>query len=231
MHKHKEDILKQIKGGLIVSCQALEYEPLHSPYIMSRMAYAAQRGGASGIRANSIEDIKAIKKLITLPIIGIIKHDYPDSEVRITATLNEIEQLVAAGVEIIATDATNRLRPHGITLESFFKKVRSKYKDQLFMADCSTLEEGLKAEELGFDLVGTTLCGYTSYTQDQPLPNYKLMKALVSSLKVPVIAEGGIWSPEDLKEAMNCKVFTAVVGSAITRPMDITQKYVSAIKN
>lgn len=227
---NKQDILYKIRGGLIVSCQALEDEPLHSSYIMSRMAYAAMLGGAVGIRANSVEDIKKIKEIVDLPIIGLIKKVYPNSEIYITPTMKEIDELVSVGVEIIATDATNRLRPEELSLERFFNEVRKKYPNQLFMADCSTIEEGVKAANLGFDLIGTTMSGYTSYTADIALPNYHMMRELSRQVKVPVIAEGGIWVPEEMKKAMEQNVHSVVVGTAITRPREITKRYVNEIK-
>lgn len=226
----REAVLEKLKGGLVVSCQALKSEPLHSSYIMSRMAYAAYLGGAVGIRANTVEDITEIKKTVDLPIIGIIKAEYEDSEVYITPTLKEVQALVECGVDIIAIDATNRIRPNGATLDEFFKKVRALYPDQLFMADCSNYEEGIHAAEIGFDMIGTTLHGYTDYTKGVSLPNYDLVNALVRDCGKPVIGEGGIWSPQELKAVMDCGVLTAVVGTAITRPMDITKKYVEVLK-
>lgn len=222
-------VLENVKGGLIVSCQALEEEPLHSSFIMGRMAFAAYLGGAVGIRANSIEDIVEIRKNVSLPVIGIIKRDFVGCPVRITPTMEEIDKLVKAGTEIIATDATARIRPDGKTLDEFFKEVREKYPDQLFMADCSTFEEMKHAEEIGFDIAGTTLRGYTEYTEGIKIPDYDLLKKAVAELKIPVIAEGGIWSPGELKAAIACGVLAAVVGTAITRPMDITKRYVKAI--
>lgn len=225
-----KQILDAIKGGLIVSCQALEDEPLHSSYIMGRMAYAATLGGAVGIRANSISDIKEIKQTTSLPIIGIIKQDYPDSQVRITPTELQVSALVELGVAIIATDATIRPRPNGISLEDFFTPLRNKYKNQLFMADCATYEDCVIAEQLGFDIVSTTLRGYTDDTKGISVPDFPLIKKLAEMLSVPVIAEGGIWSPEQLREALENGAFSAVVGTAITRPMEITKRYVNAIK-
>lgn len=224
-----EEILSRIRGGLIVSCQALESEPLHSPYIMARMAYAAMQGGACGIRANSVEDISEIKKVVDLPIIGIIKKDYEGSSVYITPTMKEVDDLVECGVDIIAVDATKNVRPDGKTLDSFFAEVRKKYPNQLFMADCSCLEEGLHAEEIGFDLIGTTMSGYTPYTKGTPLPNFDLMRKLVEQVKKPVIAEGGIWNTDELVKALNTGVLAAVIGTAITRPREITNRYVEAV--
>ena len=226
-----QDILGKIKGGLIVSCQALNDEPLHSSYIMSRMAYAAMLGGAVGIRANTVEDITEIKKLVDLPIIGIIKKNYDDSDVYITPTMEEVDALVDCGVDIIAMDSTARLRPKSQSLEEFFSNVRKKYPNQLFMADCSNYDEGIQAAKLGFDIIGTTMSGYTPYTEGTKLPNYELMRSLVKDCGKPVIAEGGMWSPQELKMALETGVFAAVVGTAITRPMDITRRYVEAINN
>lgn len=226
----REEIFGRIRGKLIVSCQALEDEPLHDSYIMSKMAYAAECGGAGGIRANSVEDIIQIKKRVSLPIIGLIKHTYPDSEVYITPTMEEIDKLYSCGVEIIAMDATNRIRPKGVLLEELFKKVRDRYPEQVFMADCSNLEDGIRAQRMGFDLAGTTLCGYTQETKNLQIPNYELIGKMTEKLHIPVIAEGGIWSPEQLKKVMEKRAFAAVIGTAITRPREITRKYVNVLK-
>ena len=228
--KNNEEILKQIKGGLIVSCQALKTEPLYDSYIMSKMEYAAMLGGAVGIRANTIVDILAIKERVDLPIIGIIKEEYDGSDVYITPTMKEIDALVEIGCDIIATDATNRPRPNGVTFEEFFKEVRAKYPNQLFMADTSCFEEGKKAAELGIDLIGTTMAGYTPYTKGRKLPDVELVHRYATELDKPVIAEGGIWSPEDLKNVYKAGAFSAVCGTAITRPMDITRRFVKSLE-
>ncbi|NOU74221.1 putative N-acetylmannosamine-6-phosphate 2-epimerase [Paenibacillus sp. LMG 31458] len=222
-------ILDMIKRKLVVSCQALPEEPLHSPFIMGRMSYAAYLGGASGIRANSVEDIQEIKKHVNLPIIGIIKQVYKGSDVFITPTQKEVDALYQEGVDMIAMDATDRIRPDGSTISELFPGLRAKYKDQLFMADCSTYEEAVRAAELGFDCVGTTLCGYTKATKDKSLPNFELVEKLVTTLSIPVIAEGGISTPEELRKLFDLGIYSAVVGSIITRPMEITKKFVRAI--
>lgn len=157
-------VLDSLKGKLIVSCQALENEPLHSPFIMSRMALAAAQGGAVGIRANSVVDIRAIKESVSLPVIGIIKRDYPGSDVFITATLQEVDELMTVEPEIIALDATARPRPGGQTLEELVTQIRARYPSVLLMADIATVDDAVTAERLGFDCVGTTLYGYTADT-------------------------------------------------------------------
>lgn len=224
-----DKVLESIRGGLIVSCQALEDEPLHSPYIMQRMAVAAMWGGAAGIRANTVSDILKIREEVPLPVIGIIKKEYEDSEVFITPTLKEVDELAAIRPEIIALDGTDRIRPGGIKLEEFFREVRKRYPAQLFMADCSTLEEGIHAADLGFDVIGTTLNGYTAYTKGSVLPDISLIKDLVENTGKPVIAEGGIWTPDELRSVIGTGVLAAVIGTAITRPMDITKRFVNAL--
>ena len=157
--------IANLEGKLIVSCQALPEEPLHSSFIMGRMALAAKIGGACGIRANTKEDIREIQSQVDLPVIGIVKRDYADSEVYITPTMKEIEELMEVRPEIIAMDATISKRPGNKTLEEFFHEVKERYPDQLWMADCSTVEEALHADELGFDFIGTTMVGYTEQSK------------------------------------------------------------------
>ncbi|MGN0532119.1 MAG: N-acetylmannosamine-6-phosphate 2-epimerase [Eubacterium sp.] len=224
------EIINKIKGGLIVSCQALPDEPLYDSYIMSKMAYAAKSGGAVGIRANTVVDILAIKDAVDLPVIGIIKSVYPDSDVYITPTEEEVDKLIEIGCEIIAIDATNRLRPNGVTLDEFFASVRKKYPNQLFMADTSCFDEGKHAEEIGFDLIGTTMSGYTPYTKGRKLPDTELISEYATKLHSPVIAEGGIWSPDDLLDVYKAGAHSAVIGTAITRPRDITRRFVNALE-
>jgi N-acylglucosamine-6-phosphate 2-epimerase len=228
--KRNEEIFTSIRGKLIVSCQALPEEPLHSSFIMGRMAFSAMKGGAAGIRANSVEDISEIKKTVDLPIIGIIKKVYDGSDVFITPTMAEIDLLYEEGVDIIALDATKRVRPDGKTISEVFPVIREKYKNQLFMADCSTYEEAKEAYELGFDCLGTTLSGYTDYTQGTKLPDTATLERLVKDFPIPIIAEGGIWTPEELKHVFELGVDSAVVGTAITRPMEITKRFIAAIQ-
>ena len=226
MYRNIKQILSR---GLIVSCQALEDEPLHSSYIMSRMAVAAKQGGAVGIRANSKKDIIEIKKAVNLPVIGIQKKVYGISNVYITPTMEEVTEIVESGAEIIALDATKRERPDGKTLDALIKEIRIKFPEIYLMADVSDYEEGVKAAELGFDLVSTTLSGYTEYTENTQLPDINLIKKLSENIDVPVIAEGGIWTIEDSKNAYSSGAYALVVGSAITRPQLITKRFADSI--
>lgn len=228
MKKAVETIYKK----LIVSCQALPHEPLHSSYIMGRMAAAAKEGGAAGIRANTKEDITEIKKTVNLPVIGIVKRDYPDCKVFITPTMKEIEELMEVRPEIIAIDATCRLRPGGKSLDAFYEEIRERYPDQLLMADCSTFEEAVHADELGFDFIGTTLVGYTEESRDMKIEHddFQLIKDILKSVQHNVIAEGNINTPEKVRRVMDLGVYSVVVGSAITRPQIITKTFVDALE-
>jgi len=216
--------IEALRGKLIVSCQALAEEPLHSSYIMSRMAYAAYVGGASGIRANTVSDIHEIKKTVALPIIGIIKEVYGENPVYITPTMKEISALVAEGVDIIAIDGTKRERPDANSLENLMREAKKTYPDQVFMADISCVEEAIEAERLGFDFVGTTLVGYTEYTKGN-LALVELEK-VIQAVSIPVIGEGNLDTPEKAKKALDLGAFAVVVGGAITRPQQITKKFV-----
>ena len=224
----KQTVLNQLYRGIIVSCQALPGEPLHGRGMMAAMAQAAKEGGAVGIRANGVEDIAAIRRQVALPVIGIVKAEYPGSPVYITPTEAEVEALLQAGAEIVALDATARPRPQGQSLEEFFLPLRQRHPGQLFMADCATLEEARRAQALGFDLVGTTLCGYTQDTLGTPIPSLPLLEATTRELSVPVIAEGGIWEREQLRQVFAYPVHAAVIGTAITRPREITRRFVEA---
>jgi N-acylglucosamine-6-phosphate 2-epimerase len=224
---NSRELFQNIKGNLIVSCQALEHEPLHGAHIMAKMAYAAQIGGATAIRANGIDDIQAIKQAVSLPVIGLVKRDYQDSDIYITATKREIDELLQAGVDMVALDATDRVRPNGEQLEVLIRYLKEN--NQLVMADVSTYEEGLRAEQLGVDCVSTTLSGYTPYSKQLKGPDFELIEKLAKQLSIPVIAEGRISSPAEASYALQLGAYAVVVGSAITRPQLITEYYVKEI--
>ncbi len=220
-------MLDIVKGKLIVSCQALEDEPLHSSFIMGRMANAAKIGGAVAIRAQGVEDIIEIKNVTNLPIIGLIKRNYDDSDIYITPTKKEIDELLKTNCEMIALDATDRVRPNKEELKELIQYIKSY--GVLVMADISNYEEAITAYNYGADCVSTTLAGYTPYTKCYDGPDFELIERLVKDLEIPVIAEGKINTPEDLAKVLELDVHSAVVGSAITRPQLITQKFTKVI--
>ncbi|SGW76275.1 putative N-acetylmannosamine-6-phosphate 2-epimerase [Staphylococcus argenteus] len=218
--------------GLIVSCQALPDEPLHSSFIMSKMALAAYEGGAVGIRANTKEDILEIKKTVDLPVIGIVKHDYDGSDVFITATSKEVDELIESQCEVIALDATMQRRPKE-TLDELVAYIRQHAPNVEIMADIATVEEAKNAERLGFDYIGTTLHGYTSYTKGQLLyqDDFQFLKDVLNSVEVKVIAEGNVITPDMYKRVMDLGVHCSVVGGAITRPKEITKRFVQVMED
>lgn len=231
VHK-KEDIFRDIKGGMIISCQALPGEPLYveEKSIMYLMARAAKQAGTKCIRTNSIRDVIAIKEETGLPVIGLIKQVYEGYDSYITPTMKEIDALVEADADIIALDCTMRTRGDGTTINEYLAQIREKYPEITLMADISTFEEGVNAWKCGVDLVSTTMSGYTPYSPKVDGPDFELVKRLIEAIDIPVIAEGKIHSPEQARQMLDAGAYAIVVGGAITRPLEIASRFMKAIK-
>ena len=229
----KHDTLAQLKGGLIVSCQASPSPSLEDPDIIAAIAEAVVAGGAVGIRADGPENVRAINKRTKVPVIGIWKRTFPDSEVFITPRLKDVIAVADAGTEIVALDATSRPRPDGETLEMIVQGAKA-HGASLLMADVSNYDEGLRAIDLGFDLVSTTLSGYVNNDSAETPedPDLDLVERLSRHLgdSIPVVAEGRISTPEQAAEAIDRGAFCIVVGTAITRPQSLTQAFCKGLR-
>jgi len=222
------EISDRLRGGLVVSCQALPHEPLFGSGIMARLALAAQAGGAVGIRANSPADIAAIRAVTDLPLIGLSKVDVPSFDVYITPTVADALAVSQAGADIIALDATSRPHPEGLTAD-FIRRVRAETGKPI-LADISTDDEALEAQEAGADFISTTLSGYTSYSPQSEEPDLDLVRRLALVLTIPLIAEGRIATPQQARAALDAGAWAVVVGGAITRPQQITERFARAIR-
>lgn len=216
--------LTSLRGGLVVSCQAREDNPLHGPGFMAVMAEAAVQAGARGIRANGVEDVAAIRQRVDVPVVAINKLKLPTGEVFITPSCQSARDVIAVGAKLVALDATSRPRPGGASLAAVIRCITEC--GAAALADVSTLAEGVRAVDLGAAAVGTTLSGYTSYSVQQQEPDFRLVEALARAVRVPVFAEGRIWSPEQAVQALECGASFVVVGTAITNPRAITERYV-----
>lgn len=229
----KQEFFEQIKGRIIVSCQAIPGEPLYveEKSIMYLMARAAKMAGSPAIRTSSIRDVVAIKEETGLPVIGLVKVKYEGFESYITPTMKEVDDLMQAGSDVIALDCTNQKRGDGKTISEFVTEVRQKYPDAILMADISTFEEGVNAWKLGVDIVGTTMSGYTSYSPKLDGPDFELVKKLAATVDIPVIGEGRVHYPEQAAEMLDAGAFAVVVGGAITRPLEIATRFMKTIEN
>ena len=220
-----EQVFQRIQHGLIASCQPVDDGPMDKPEIVAAMAQASVIGGAVGIRIEGVENLKATRPTVQVPIIGIVKRDLPDSPIRITPFLHDIEALAKAGADIIAVDGTHRPRP--VELESAVKKIHEL--GCLAMADCSNLEEGLHCQKLGFDIIGSTMSGYTGGVVPKE-PDYQLVKDLKKA-GCRVMAEGRYNTPELAKTAIEIGADFVTVGSALTRLEHLVSWFAAAVKS
>lgn len=217
------DTLISRHGGLVVSCQPVPESPLDKPDIVAAMALAAEQAGAVALRIEGLDNLRAVRSVVTLPVIGIIKRDLPDSPVRITPFLQDVDALAGAGADIIAVDGTERLRP--VAVETLLARIH--HHGLIAMADCASERDGLSCQQWGAELIGTTLSGYT--TQNIPKePDLALVTAL-SQAGCRVMAEGRYNTPEWAAQAKRHGAWAVTVGSAITRLEHICQWYCAAL--
>lgn len=219
--------LAAVKGKLIVSCQALEDEPLHGAELMTKMALAAKIGGAAAIRANGPADIRAIKQVVGLPVIGLYKQG--SSGVYITPTFDAAAEIAEAGADVIALDCTAHPRPDGAPISELLERIHRELRLPTF-ADVSTLDEAIAAADMGVAMAAPTLSGYTANSPAQAGPDFDLLRKMIKALPIPVIAEGRIHSPDQARRALELGAWAVVVGSAITRPRTITARFARALE-
>ena len=233
MKKSLNEILELTKGSIIVSCQALPHEPMYCEEmsLMPYFAKAAQQAGSKVIRTSSVRDVVEIKEKTGMPVIGLIKRNYEGFESYITPTMQEIDELVAADSDVIALDCTYMKRGDGKTINEFLAEIRAKYPDIVLMADISTYEEAINAWKCGVNMVGTTMSGYTPHSPKTEGPNYELVEKLVKALPIPVIAEGRVHYPDQARKMLELGAHAVVVGGAITRPLEIAQRFYKAIED
>ncbi|MBF2096961.1 MAG: N-acetylmannosamine-6-phosphate 2-epimerase [Gloeomargaritaceae cyanobacterium C42_A2020_066] len=217
--------------GLIVSCQAEGDSPFNSPEFIAAFAQAAEQGGAVGVRICSPPNLRAVRQVTALPIMGLSKGNYPNGDVLITPTLADAEALIGAGADFIALDATQRPRPQGLLGTEMVRLCKQAFPAIPLLADIATLEEGLAAAAAGADYVATTLAGYTPETRGRygPGPALDLVAQLAAQLSVPVIAEGRIRTPQEASQALTAGAWAVVVGTAITRPIALVESFVAAL--
>ena len=229
----KQELFDRMKGTIIVSCQATPGEPLYDPQrsLMPYMARAAKLAGAQMIRTSSVRDIIGIKEETGLPVIGLIKREYPGYSGRITMTMREVDECMEALADIVSIDCTDTPRGDGLTAPELLRQVKAKYPNSIIMADCATLPEAEAAYAAGADLVGSTMNGYTAATAHcKGEPNYELVEQMAEALPCPVIAEGRVHTPEQARRMLNIGAWAVVVGGAITRPLEIANRFMAVLK-
>lgn len=221
-------LLEQLRGGLIVSCQAYPGEPMLDPNTMTQVAQAAVAGGAVGIRAKGLDDLRTMRTVLDVPIIGLVK--VGDEGVYITPTLDDALAVAATGIEIVALDGTRRPRPDGRTLADTVAAIRAAAPEVLIMADCGSVADAEAAQEAGCDVLGTTLAGYSGERPKTDGPDWDLIDAVVERADRPVFVEGRVHRPDQAAEAIRRGAWAVVVGTAITHPTTLTRWFDDAVR-
>ncbi|MFH0965738.1 MAG: N-acetylmannosamine-6-phosphate 2-epimerase [Planctomycetota bacterium] len=224
-----DQVKKMWRGGLIVSCQAAKGEPMHGLAHIGAFARAAETGGAAGVRIDAPENVRAVRAITKLPIVASYKIHTPGSEVYVTPTFEAAREVARAGADVIGMDATRRERPGKEELAGIIERIHEELGAGV-MADVSTLEEAVEAQYAGADFVTTALAGFTAHTKGIRWFDFDLLAAMVRDLDAPVVAEGRIETPEQAGKAIEAGAFAVVVGTAITRPEKITERFVTAMR-
>lgn len=227
----KKALLESMKNGLIVSCQVQKDDPIYTEDMVVKMAEAAKWAGAVAIRANSPEQIKAIKEKVDLPIIGLWKVWHEDTDVFITPTMKEVEAIWEAGAEIIALDCTKQITHEKTVAWDLLAQAKEKFPEAIFFADISNMEEARHAVDCGADIIAPTLYGYTPETAHIEGADYRMFASMCREFKdeAYVMMEGHLYTPEDAMKCMYLGAHAVVVGSAITRPHLTAKRFVDLL--
>ena len=224
-------VLDALRGGLVVSCQAYPGEPMLDPNTMAQVAQAVVAGGAVGVRGKGLDDLRAMRPVVDVPIIGLVK--VGDTGVYITPTLADCLEVAATGCEVVALDGTRRPRPDGLTLAETIVGLRAEYPEVLVMADCGSVDDAEAALAAGADILGTTLAGYTGERDTTDGPDWEVvdgMVALAAASGTPVLVEGRVHTTAQAAEAVRRGPWAVVVGTAITHPTSITRWFAEAVR-
>lgn len=224
-------VLDALRGGLVVSCQAYPGEPMLDPNTMAQVAQAVVAGGAVGVRGKGLDDLRAMRPVVDVPIIGLVK--VGDTGVYITPTLADCLEVAATGCEVVALDGTRRPRPDGLTLAETIVGLRAEYPEVLVMADCGSVDDAEAALAAGADILGTTLAGYTGECDTTDGPDWEVvdgMVALAAASGTPVLVEGRVHTTAQAAEAVRRGAWAVVVGTAITHPTSITRWFAEAVR-
>ena len=220
--------VEALRGRLVVSCQAPHGDPLDDLGTLTRIATAVLRGGAGGLRAEGVERITGFRGLTELPIIGLIKSYDTNGDVYITPDFRSAKAASAAGADIIALDCTARRLSADEPWPKLIQRIHGELKRPV-LADIASVEDAIAAERAGADAVATTLYGYTPETAGICTPSWDLVQRLIARLKIPVVVEGHITTPEEIRKAFELGAAAIVVGAAITRPEEITARFTKAV--
>ncbi|MEO9170705.1 MAG: N-acetylmannosamine-6-phosphate 2-epimerase [Candidatus Baltobacteraceae bacterium] len=222
------NILADLRGGLIVSVQAWRGSAIDDPYVLAAMAAAAEGNGAVAVRVQGVANLLAVRARVQIPVIGLVKREYTGFEPYITPTRREVAEIIATGADIVAFDATGRARPGGATVEELTQVIHAS--DRLAMADCATVDDALRADSAGADIVATTLCGYTEDTKGESLPALGFVREL-RVLRAFAVCEGGVASPALLAKAFDEGAAAVVVGTAITNTDALVRDFAARADN
>lgn len=223
---NRSEVIEKLRNGLIVSCQMEKHAPCFDENIIELMAKSALWGGACALRINGVDNIEKIRKLTDVPIIGLIKVFQEDTEVFMTPTMKEVDEVIKAGADIVAIDGTDRMI-NGQKANEIIVEIKKKYPEIVMLADVRDEVDALKSLELGADMVAPTFYRFKKDAKSSDLPDWEMFAKMCKLCKGKglVLMEGKVWTPDDAIRAFHYGAYAVVVGSAITRPHLIARRF------